>query len=83
MMNENQTTVNVPPPAPAGQSGFLAVPASVIVYEGMRMAPSLFCMVIVGMLIHGKSISADMGMMGLLAILAGQLYPKQQQGNKT
>lgn len=56
----------------------VAVPASVIVYEGLRMAPSLVCLLIVAMLIHGHSIPAEMGMMGLLAILAGQLYPKQQ-----
>jgi hypothetical protein len=44
----------------------------------MRMAPSLVCLFIVGMLIHGHSIPPEMGIMGLLAILAGQLYPKQQ-----
>jgi hypothetical protein len=73
-----------PPPAylPPATPPASAVPASVIVYEGMRMAPSLVCLVIVGMLIHGHSISSEMGMMGLLAILAGQLYPKNQGPGK-
>lgn len=72
--------VSSPLPPPASGVGLVAVPASVIVYEGLRMAPSLVCLGIVGLLIRGHSIPAEMGLMALLAILAGQLYPKQQGG---
>lgn len=75
----SDTPPSAPPPyLPPVNPNHHAIPASVVVYEGMRMAPSLVCLFIVGMLIHGHSIPPEMGIMGLLAILAGQLYPKQQ-----
>jgi len=52
------------------------IPASVVLYEGLRVVPHLFAEVIVGMLMYNHTLDAPSGMLSLLAILAGQLYPR-------
>lgn len=74
---------NPPPPnsqqgapivvAPAPQQ---AIPASIVVYEGLRQFPSLLAEVIVCILLLHDKISAELGVTAILGIIAGQLYPK-------
>lgn len=61
-----------PPTAP--------IPASVVVYEMLRLIPHLLAEVIVGLLLYNHTLAAEPGIVALIAILMGQLYPRRPAG---
>jgi hypothetical protein len=52
------------------------LPPSYLIREGMRELRSLVALVIVGLLLKDHSVSPEVGITAILAILAGNLYPR-------
>jgi hypothetical protein len=60
---------SVPPTTP--------IPISVVVYEGLRLVPHLMAEAIIGSLLYSGKLGAEVGIMALLAVLMGQLFPRR------
>lgn len=60
----------------------IPIPASVVVYEGLRLVPHLLAEIIVGLLLYNHTLAAEPGIVALIAILMGQLYPRRQPREK-